>query len=461
LVDKPDKRKVHTQPIPRVGGIAVVIAYFSTFLLFAVPVTHTVLISIGGFPAVKALAAATVLIFLIGLADDIFTLEPWHKFSVEIIAALLVAAGGVRIHDIAGLPIHPAIGVLCTVLWLVACTNAINLIDGLDGLASGVALLATGTVLIASFVTGNLGLAIIAAPLVGALAGFLVFNSNPASIFLGDSGSLVIGFLLGSFSIMWSNDAKSALDMLAPLLALSVPLLDTTLSIIRRFLSRRPLFRPDRAHIHHRLLARGCTHRTAVLWLYVAAGIAGMLSLALLWAPKYWEVVVLVIFVGAAALGIRQLQYSEFEAARDVFGDDVVRREIGTRIAVQELERGLMEAETVTQCWTVIQGASHNFGLHASRMKLRSELFTSPHRSGTQDTWAMRISISEANWIEFPQGDLLGATGLVRFAETVRRVLVARLPFVSASEPAYQPTVYGSVSSALRLSMRTREQLLK
>jgi hypothetical protein len=179
---------------------------------------------------------------------------------------------------------------------------------------------------------------------------------------------------------------------------------------------------------------------------------AGLLSLSLIYAPTYWEAAVLIVFAVATSYGIRQLRYSEFEAARNVLGDDVVRREIGTRIAMQELERGLLEAETASECWNVIQGASQSFGLQAIRMQLHSELFTLPQMGILQDEWAMRISISEGNWIELLQGAALGVypTGLVRFAETVRRVLIdksVRMPFMPVSEPEYQPLVYGAFLS--------------
>jgi UDP-GlcNAc:undecaprenyl-phosphate GlcNAc-1-phosphate transferase len=452
LVDHPEKRKVHTKPIPRVGGIAVVTAYFGAFLSFAAWLSHTGLGTSGEFTAVRAIAPAAALIFLIGLADDIFGLEPWHKFSVEILAGLLVVAAGVRIHDIAGIPVHPLIGTAATVLWLVACTNALNLIDGLDGLAAGVALLATTTILIAAFVSGNIGLIVATAPLMGALVGFLVFNSNPASIFLGDSGSLVLGFLLGSFSVLWSAGAVTVLEVTAPLLALAVPLLDTTIAITRRFLSGQPIFRPDRSHIHHRLLARGCSHRHAVLWLYLASGTAGLLSLCLIWAAPTWEPAVLVIFFGAAIYGIHQLRYSEFEAVRRVLSGDVVRREIGARVAVQELERGLTQAETAKECWNVIQHASQDFGVHAARMQLSTALFSSSQTGTVSRSLVMRISISEGSWIELFQGASLGAypTGLVLFADSVRTILAdkcLRMTFTPGLDAPYQPSVYGVVSS--------------
>jgi UDP-GlcNAc:undecaprenyl-phosphate GlcNAc-1-phosphate transferase len=458
FIDKPDKRKVHQKPIPRVGGVAVVIAYFAAFLLFVVPMGQGAVAS-GGIAAIKSIAPAVLIIFLIGLADDIFSLEPWHKFSVQAIAALLVVLAGVRFHDIADLPVHPVVGGVVTVLWLVACTNAINLIDGLDGLASGVSLLASLTILIASVLSGHVALAILTAPLVGALAGFLFFNSNPASIFLGDSGSLVLGFLLGCFGVLWSEKATSVLDGAAPLLTLAIPLLDTSISILRRFLSRRPVFRPDQAHIHHKLLARGCSHRRAVLWLYLATAIAGVFSLSLIWAQNQWKGVVLVLFAAATTYGIHQLRYSEFAAARNVLGADLVRREIGARLAVQELERGLTEAETPNECWSVIQLACHHFGLHAIQMQLRSEKFISSNKEPMPGEWAIRIVIAEGSWVELFHGaSTVGyPAGLVPFAETVRRILTNKSveqPVVPVPQPVYQANTFGVISSAFTLQMQ-------
>jgi UDP-GlcNAc:undecaprenyl-phosphate GlcNAc-1-phosphate transferase len=459
FVDKPDKRKVHQKPVPRVGGVAIAVSYFAAFLLFAIPVGHREVVW-EGTAAIKSIAPAVLVIFLIGLADDIFTLEPWHKFSAQTVGAVLVVTAGVRFHDIANLSIHPLIGGVVTVLWLLVCTNAINLIDGLDGLATGISLLALVTILIASLLRGHIALAIVIAPLVGALVGFLFFNFNPASIFLGDSGSLVLGFLLGCFGVLWSGKATSVLGGAAPLVALAVPLLDTAISILRRFLSRRPVFRPDHSHIHHRLLARGCSHRRAVLWLYLASAIAGVLSLSLVWTQSQWRGAVLVLFAGATAYGIHQLRYSEFTAARNVLGADLVRREIGARLAVQELERGLTEAETPTECWSVIQRACEQFGLHAIQMQLRSEKFVSSSNDSTPEAWAIRITIAEGSWVELFHGasTVAYAAGLVQFAETVRRILTnksVKKPITTTpSEPIYQANTFGAITSAFTLQMQ-------
>ena len=266
LVDLPGSRKVHKNPIPRIGGVAVSAAYFGSCLIAATVYLHFSPHLPVAFSTIQSIGPATLLIFLIGLADDILDLRPWQKFSVQVAASLLVISAGVHMGDSYLFVGSPILARVATLLWLLACTNAVNLIDGLDGLASGIALLATTTTLAASLLNGNVELTMATAPLAGALIGFLVFNSNPASIFLGDSGSLVLGFLLGCFSLLWSAKSATLLGMAAPLIALSVPLIDTSLAITRRFLRGQPIFLPDRSHIHHRLLALGLTHRGAVLF---------------------------------------------------------------------------------------------------------------------------------------------------------------------------------------------------
>jgi hypothetical protein len=196
-----------------------------------------------------------------------------------------------------------------------------------------------------------------------------------------------------------------------------------------------------------------------VLWLYLAAAVAGVLSLSLVWAPSQWRVVVLILFAGATAYGIHQLRYSEFAAARNVLGADLVRREIGARLAVQELERGLTEAETPTECWNVIQRACDQFGLHAIQMQLRSEKFVSSSDERTPESWAIRISIAEGSWLELFHGasTVAYAAGLVPFAETVRRILMNKTvekPVATVSEPMYQANTFGAITSAFTLQMQ-------
>ena len=426
LVDRPDnKRKIHIKPIPRVGGVALGAAYFLSLLATAVFVGYQQPTAGSSFAVVKSIALPALLVFVIGLADDIFNLKPWPKLAFQILAAAMVVYQGVHIHGIPTLDMHPGLEAAGTVMWLVFCTNAVNLIDGLDGLAAGIALLATVTIFTASLVSGNIGLALATAPLAGALLGFLRFNFAPASVFLGDSGSLLLGFLIGCYSVVWSGTSTTVVRMAAPLLMLAVPLLDTTLAIARRFLRKQPIFKPDHSHIHHQLLARGLSHRDAVLLLYVMAGIAGSLALSLVWAQDLWEGVVISVFVAAVVFGVSRLGYAEFEALIRVILRAKIRHEIGIQLAVQTFAQSLRAAVTADECWKVIQSGCTDFNFDAIRMQLAGSQFHSDDQRESQQRWIIDIPLSEQDSIRISQkSDLVPhPSAPVLFANTVRRVL--------------------------------------
>lgn len=456
LVDLPDnKRKVHKSPIPRIGGVSIAAAYVLSCFAVSAFLAHSQFAAQAGFTAMKSIAPAAALVFLIGLADDIFELKAWHKLIVELLAAVLVVSSGLHIHDISTFTVHPVLGMLGTIVWLIACTNALNLIDGLDGLAAGIALLATVTTLIASLLSGNIELMIATAPLVGALLGFLVFNFNPASIFLGDSGSLVLGFLLGCYSVLWSGKSDTVIGMTAPLIALAVPLLDTTLAIARRFLRAQPIFKPDRSHIHHRLLARGLTQKRAVLVLYMAASIAGALSLCLICARNRWEAIIIVTFASGVIYGIRQLGYVEFETVRRIIMHGSLWREINAQLAVQTFEEKLAAAITADDCWMVVQRASNEFGFRANRMQLANHIFENQSGNGPLRSWAIRIPIPENDWIELSHdvGPVGHSTAVVPFANTIRRVLADKnvtLARLDKRTAAFSTVLYETVASTLQ-----------
>src|ERR1035437_4113110 len=256
-VDQPGPRKVHQAPVPRTGGIAILFAYALAFLiLFYSPLGGARAVA-AALPSVWALLPAVLVAFATGLLDDVFGLKPWMKILGQIIAAALACNANVQIHAVAGHSIASTWWhVPITILWLVACSNAFNLIDGLDGLAVGVGLCATATIFLSATLSGNYALALVTAPLLGALLGFLPYNVNPASIFMGDCGSLTVGFLLGCFGVIWSQKSATLLGMTAPLLALAapllalaIPLLDTSLAIARRFLRGEPTFCAARAQL--------------------------------------------------------------------------------------------------------------------------------------------------------------------------------------------------------------------
>jgi UDP-GlcNAc:undecaprenyl-phosphate/decaprenyl-phosphate GlcNAc-1-phosphate transferase len=270
MVDRPNSdRKIHARPVPRVGGIPLVVSYFlSAVALIALGGQWRAMFN-GHDPSIQLmirLMPAVALIFATGLYDDIRGLTPGRKLAGQLAAASYAYWAGVRLETPPGY--SPILIALVSILWLVFCANAINLIDGIDGLAAGVALLATISLLMASLLHHHPGLALTMAPLVGGLLGFLCYNFNPASVFLGDSGSLLCGFLLGCAGLMWNRHASTGLGRAAPLVALAFPAAEVMLSISRRFLRNRPIFAADRNHIHHRILSMAFSQRSAALILY-------------------------------------------------------------------------------------------------------------------------------------------------------------------------------------------------
>ncbi len=328
-VDEPDTRKTHSAPTPRIGGIAV-FAGFVAGMAFAAYTTG-LLFDIPQGVYWRALIFAATGLFLVGLADDLWGLSFRWKFAAQIVAAVYVWAAGFRIDVIS----HPLggdldLGVLSlplTVLWIVAITNAVNLIDGLDGLATGIALIITLTVGIIAFDRGLLGVTAASVTLAGALAGFLRYNFNPARIFLGDSGSLFLGFVLAVTSVRGSQKGTTAVAILVPLLVLGVPLMDTGFTVLRRTLrigkrgmrtdsalryaatNYQHLFLPDRGHIHHRLLDLGLSHRNAVLVLYGVGSLFALAAFAFVLFKSLWLGGLLVAALAAGMTGFMGLLY--------------------------------------------------------------------------------------------------------------------------------------------------------
>ncbi len=286
VVDKPGPRKVHRSEIPRLGGLVILIAVTAAtlpVLLLQNPVGNA-------FNALQlqvfALLGAGLFIFAVGLVDDVVGLRARHKLLAQVVAAVILYLSGTRIDSI-GLTENLVIdlgwfSLFATILWVTAITNAVNLIDGLDGLAAGISAVACGVIAMISIHASLPIASVFMLAFLGSLIGFLVFNFNPARIFLGDCGSLFLGFAVAGCSMLSGAKYATVAGLGLPLIALGVPLFDTLFSMLRRVLERRSLFAPDRRHIHHRLLERGLAHRQAVLVLYgvtLAATGTGMLMM--------------------------------------------------------------------------------------------------------------------------------------------------------------------------------------
>lgn len=324
-LDEPrDERRVHRRAIPRLGGVAIFLSLVIALLALS-GVDNQVTQSLRQDRAQLLLALApAVCVFLLGIYDDLRGLNATVKFTVQGLAAALFYWLGGRIEALSlplvGHVVLPeAAGFIVTIVWIVAITNAFNLIDGIDGLATGAALFAAMVMIAVSVVAGHPFVTVLALVLAGALVGFLRYNFNPASIFLGDSGSLFIGFLLAALSILGTQKASTAVAISIPLLAFGVPVIDTTWTFLRRYLGKRPLFKGDREHIHHMLLARGWTQRQVALALYGVCALFGLQALLFVQVDSLGRTTGLWLFIVGVAVvvAVGRLRYHEVDELRD------------------------------------------------------------------------------------------------------------------------------------------------
>lgn len=311
-LDSFSARKLLAPPVtPRLGGLAIAGAFYLTLLLLWLWGSVLTRATLSSDTPVFGILLGGLPILMVGAVDDVRGLRALPKLLCEIAVAIFLYAIGLRI-ELAN-PAHfgpaasvlmPAMSVVLTVAWLVGVTNAMNLIDGLDGLAAGVALFAMGTTAVAALLRGDLLLGLLAVVLSGALIGFLVFNWSPASIFMGDTGSLFLGYLLSTTAIWSVRKAATAVLVVLPVVALGLPLLDISLTVSRRLLAGRSILQADRDHVHHRLLGRGLEVRRAVLFLYaVCAVFSGLALLMLLGGATTARIALSAAIVFALGLG--------------------------------------------------------------------------------------------------------------------------------------------------------------
>ncbi len=278
-VDVPrDSRRMHDHPIPRLGGLAIFLGFLVSVLAYAE-------IDI----EMQGILIGAVIIVVLGIADDIHSLPAKFKFVVQIIAALCAALHGVAIEVINNPNIFSdneywvlgGWGIPISVIWIVAITNAVNFIDGLDGLADGISTIGALTMLILALILGEHEISLVCGALVGACVGFLPYNLNPARIFMGDTGSTFLGFILACVSIQGLFKYYAVISFLVPFIILGLPIFDTASAIIRRLLKGQSPMVADRSHIHHKLIDMGLNQKQAVSTLYIVSGVLGLSAVLL------------------------------------------------------------------------------------------------------------------------------------------------------------------------------------
>ena len=347
LVDCPQRaRKVHQQATPRLGGASILLSFLAVMCLagFSVPVVRELMW--GNNPILGFILLGSIGIFAIGFLDDLARLAPRTKLLGEFAVAGLVVWGAnlsfseIQFLGLGSVTIPAWLGIGLATFWIVGMANAVNLIDGLDGLASGITLFGLLAVSVVGYLTGISSVTWMSTLLIGCLLGFLVYNSRPASIFLGDCGSLTLGYLAGCLTLLTSFRESGILDGIFPVLAFAVPIVDCVFAIFRRTMRGRSPFSPDMEHFHHRLMAKGLSHGKAVLAMWAMAFSCSLVAIAAAFGKGDQLFAIFVFFGLGGFILLRYLGYFRFE----FFGEGLSSL-INDRKSTKSIEQAVKDAE--------------------------------------------------------------------------------------------------------------------
>ncbi len=302
-----DARRMHSVPIPRLGGLAIFLGFLLSVLIF-VDLT----------PQIQSVLLGGVLIVVLGVIDDIHPLRAWIKLIVQIVAALIPVCSGVVVRILSN-PFFftdnsyiqlGALAIPITVIWIVLITNAVNLIDGLDGLAAGVSVIASLSVIVVAMVLGDWITAVIMAALAGGCVGFIPYNFNPAKIFMGDTGATFLGYIMATVSVMGLFKSYAIISFVVPFLILGLPIFDTCFAFCRRLMRGKNPMAPDRSHVHHRLIDMGLNQKQAVAILYVVSVILGLSAVVLATSGALKAIIVLCAICVAVLVALQVFRHS-------------------------------------------------------------------------------------------------------------------------------------------------------
>jgi UDP-GlcNAc:undecaprenyl-phosphate GlcNAc-1-phosphate transferase len=411
MMDAPDERRIHTGIIPRGGGLAVFIGFHvACAAVYFVPWT----------PFVTTMEVSwwlkflppSVFLVVVGVADDRWGMQPRVKLGCQIVAALGLYAGGVHLGHLLYFPLPWPVDCFLTVLWCVGFMNAFNLIDGLDGLAAGLGIITAAGVAGSMLIRHLPGDALVLLGLMGACLGFLRYNFPPARIYLGDGGAYFLGFLIGIMTIVSSQKGTVVAAMMAPLFVLALPILDTTLAIVRRGVQGLPVFRPDRRHIHHRLLETGVPQRTIVLGVYAFTAVFLGLGFVAFWSKGMWIPNLLGLGLLVVLLLAGRLNFSrEWFAVGRVLGNSLsMRQEVQYALSLTNwIVLSSPRAASLDDLWEDFVFAARKLGFSYARIQLedgervwerpgtggtvvRREMLRSPF--GTLELGAVQVEVS-------------------------------------------------------------------
>ncbi len=470
-IDRPDQfRRIHKGAIPRMGGLGLAFGLAVSLLpILAGAMFQQWSLFSDSWTGQWAIVAAAGIILVVGVIDDAVGIGPRVKLLGQTLAVVVLFAGGVRIEKIAllGLEIPmsfpqtfalgsntfsmdlPSFGL--TLVWFLGCMNVWNLIDGMDGLASGVGLLVSGTLMLVALYQGNLGSAALAASLAGGLAGFLLYNWHPACIFLGDSGSLLIGLLIGVIGVQDSLKGTTAVSILFPLLAMGLPISDTMMAIFRRWVRNLPLSSADRRHVHHLLIGLGLNPRQAALLLYSLTGfLCGVVLIGVAYKNEFLALVLGI----SGCLAFLLILTSRRDELTMLIGDLQMRglRKKQERVASKETWESIQKielCETARQIWTILLGTSQLLGsnlrsLACDRGNERLFLFEKDSQSPADNEGA----------------DMSGATATFRLPSGPDMQLIVSLHHASDS-PLAADIAFRSLQRLLLASSQRLERLIE
>ena len=370
LFDEVGGRKLHRRPVPRLGGVAVVLSLAIPLLALNFYDNKISRAFLADEALLTSLLGGTLLMTLTGLLDDLKGVRAMVKLLAQLAAAGLAFWAGIRIEAIA----IPFMGVVdlgmlalpITLFWFLLVTNAINLIDGLDGLAGGVVVLAGGTLFVMSVIEGNMLAALLLSVMLGATLGFLRYNVNPASIFLGDTGSLTLGYLLALVSVHSAQKSYALFSIIAAVMALGLPIFDLAMAVVRRFLSGQPIFAADQNHIHHLLLRKGLSPSKAVISLIGVAVVLEVLALVFIYADDAVSAVSIGLLVVLITVAVRKLGYTDLirSARRTRMLKDVERDAWAVSERISEARQEMAIRDSFDGLWDSLCGAAGSLRIH-------------------------------------------------------------------------------------------------
>jgi len=352
------KRKIHTKPIPRLGGLVIYFAFLAPFVAFLFYKNAVTQVTFDNILQLIALLIGGTLILIVGIIDDIKGLKPKVKILLQLIATIPIFTFGFYINAIhiplGGILYLGIFAIPFTVFWILGSTNAFNFIDGVDGLASGIAFFVSATLFILALTAGNVVNAVRLASIAGATLGFLIFNFHPASIFLGDSGSLFLGYMIGTIAIFGSK-SHAIVTILIPILVMGVPIVDTLMAILRRWTKKLPVSVADKEHIHHKLLANGFSQRKVVLIIYAVCILLGGSAFVITFTRSEISAIILVSLGIFMALVAKLSGCVDFSKLKDRLTEKINRRRTisNNRVFILKAEEELENTTSLESIWDV------------------------------------------------------------------------------------------------------------